>query len=71
MRTLQEQLMKMDDSNEWELVFDKTTINATNGLRLPYNDKASKVPIEDPAGFWEMRTNRRARKFGAAKAFVV
>ncbi|CAJ1333377.1 unnamed protein product, partial [Effrenium voratum] len=47
LRTLQEQLMKMDDSNEWELVFDKTTINATNGLRLPYNDKASKVPIEE------------------------
>lgn len=31
----------------WELVFDSTTINARNGLRLPYSDKASMV-VKDP-----------------------
>eukprot|EP00438_Fugacium_kawagutii_P004027 Skav224155 [mRNA] locus=scaffold2488:76799:80047:- [translate_table: standard] len=36
-----------DKSNEWEMVFDKTTINATNGLRLPYNDKASLKPTDE------------------------
>jgi len=35
--------VKLHESNEWELVFDKTTINARNGLRLPYSDKASMV----------------------------
>jgi len=35
--------MDLHDSNEWELVFDSTTINARNGLRLPYSDKASMV----------------------------
>ncbi|CAE7548796.1 unnamed protein product [Symbiodinium pilosum] len=44
---LQEKLMEMDRSNEWELVFDSTTINARNGLRLPYSDKASMV-VKDP-----------------------
>ncbi|CAK9110545.1 unnamed protein product [Durusdinium trenchii] len=38
---------KEDKSNEWEMVFDKTTINATNGLRLPYNDKASLKPLPE------------------------
>ena len=31
------------------LVFDSTTINARNGLRLPYSDKASMV-VKDPEG---------------------
>ena len=35
------------ESNEWELVFDSTTINARNGLRLPYSDKASMI-VKDP-----------------------
>ena len=33
--------------NIWSNVFDKTTINATNGLRLPYNDKASMKPTPE------------------------
>lgn len=40
---LQQNLLTVHPSNEWELVFDSTTINARNGLRLPYNDKASMV----------------------------
>eukprot|EP00439_Symbiodinium_sp_Y106_P027720 s2643_g3.t1 len=44
---MQQKLMEMDPSNEWELVFDSTTINARNGLRLPYSDKASMV-VKDP-----------------------
>jgi len=44
---LQKQLMDLHESNEWELVFDSTTINARNGLRLPYSDKASMV-VKDP-----------------------
>lgn len=36
-----------DEGNIWSNVFDKTTINATNGLRLPYNDKASMKPTPD------------------------
>jgi len=44
---LQKRLMELHDGNEWELVFDSTTINARNGLRLPYSDKASMV-VKDP-----------------------
>lgn len=44
----QKRLLNLHESNSWELVFDSTTINARNGLRLPYNDKASMV-IKDPA----------------------
>lgn len=40
---LQSRLIQLDASNNWELVFDSTTINARNGLRLPYSDKASMV----------------------------
>lgn len=40
---LQNRLLQLHDSNNWELVFDSTTINARNGLRLPYSDKASMV----------------------------
>jgi len=38
---LENRLKGLDQSNEWQLVFDQTTINARNGLRLPYSDKAS------------------------------
>ncbi|CAJ1453177.1 unnamed protein product, partial [Effrenium voratum] len=44
---MQRRLMELHESNEWELVFDSTTINARNGLRLPYSDKASMV-VKDP-----------------------
>eukprot|EP00413_Alexandrium_margalefii_P020405 CAMPEP_0204526754 /NCGR_PEP_ID=MMETSP0661-20131031/8609_1 /ASSEMBLY_ACC=CAM_ASM_000606 /TAXON_ID=109239 /ORGANISM="Alexandrium margalefi, Strain AMGDE01CS-322" /LENGTH=364 /DNA_ID=CAMNT_0051532613 /DNA_START=6 /DNA_END=1100 /DNA_ORIENTATION=- len=44
---LQRQLLDLHESNNWELVFDSTTINARNGLRLPFSDKASNV-IKDP-----------------------
>eukprot|EP00930_Biecheleria_cincta_P042859 TRINITY_DN29496_c0_g1_i1.p1 TRINITY_DN29496_c0_g1~~TRINITY_DN29496_c0_g1_i1.p1 ORF type:complete len:1155 (-),score=186.59 TRINITY_DN29496_c0_g1_i1:430-3831(-) len=44
---LQENLLGLHESNEWELVFDSTTINARNGLRLPYSDKASMV-VKNP-----------------------
>ena len=37
----QKRLLELDRSNEWELLFDSTTVNAKNGLRLPYSDKAS------------------------------
>jgi hypothetical protein len=40
---LQTRLLELHESNNWELVFDSTTINARNGLRLPYSDKASMV----------------------------
>eukprot|EP00403_Amphidinium_massartii_P046236 CAMPEP_0178464116 /NCGR_PEP_ID=MMETSP0689_2-20121128/50678_1 /TAXON_ID=160604 /ORGANISM="Amphidinium massartii, Strain CS-259" /LENGTH=1109 /DNA_ID=CAMNT_0020091011 /DNA_START=121 /DNA_END=3451 /DNA_ORIENTATION=+ len=36
-------LLELDESNNWELFFDSTTIHARNGLRLPYSDKASSV----------------------------
>jgi len=39
----QQKFLQFFKSNEWESVFDKTTVSATNGLRLPYNDKASRV----------------------------
>jgi len=48
LKQLQEDLIDLHETNEWELVFDSTTINARNGLRLPYNDKASMV-VKDPA----------------------
>jgi len=44
---LQKRLLELHESNNWELVFDNTTIHARNGLRLPYSDKASTV-IADP-----------------------
>jgi len=40
---LQNRLLELHDSNNWELVFDNTTIHARNGLRMPYNDKGSSV----------------------------
>jgi len=45
---LQTRLLALHESNNWELVFDNTTIHARNGLRLPYSDKASSV-ICNPA----------------------
>lgn len=45
---LHNRLLQLHESNNWELVFDSTTINARNGLRLPYSDKASMV-IESEA----------------------
>eukprot|EP00927_Polykrikos_kofoidii_P006037 TRINITY_DN12434_c0_g1_i6.p1 TRINITY_DN12434_c0_g1~~TRINITY_DN12434_c0_g1_i6.p1 ORF type:complete len:1128 (-),score=179.92 TRINITY_DN12434_c0_g1_i6:307-3690(-) len=48
LQTLQRRFVDLHESNVWELVFDNTTINARNGLRLPYSDKASMV-IADPA----------------------
>lgn len=48
LNNLQTKLLELHDSNNWELVFDSTTINARNGLRLPYNDKASmKIASEE------------------------
>jgi len=44
---LQNRLLQLHESNNWELVFDSTTINARNGLRLPYSDKASMVIATD------------------------
>ncbi|CAE7421501.1 unnamed protein product, partial [Symbiodinium necroappetens] len=43
LQKLQKKLMGFYKSNDWFNVFDKTTISATNGLRLPYNDKVSSV----------------------------
>lgn len=43
MAELQDKLLRLHDSNTWELVFDNTTIHARNGLRMPYNDKGSSV----------------------------
>jgi len=40
---IQKRLLDLHESNNWELVFDSTTIHARNGLRLPYSDKASMV----------------------------
>jgi len=48
LRHLQQRLLQLHESNNWELVFDDTTVNARNGLRLPYSDKASKkIAAED------------------------
>jgi len=44
---LQRTFLRLHESNNWELVFDNTTIHARNGLRLPYSDKASMV-IDKP-----------------------
>jgi len=50
---LYETLLKLEkgvpevEGNCWSNVFDKTTISATNGLRLPYNDKASMKPTPE------------------------
>jgi len=45
---IQKRLLELHETNNWELVFDNTTINAKNGLRLPYSDKASmKIVDED------------------------
>ena len=41
LHSTQARLIELDASNEWELLFDSTTINAKNGLRLPFSDKAS------------------------------
>lgn len=46
LRHVQQRLLELHESNNWELVFDSTTINARNGLRLPYSDKASMVIAE-------------------------
>ena len=43
LQKLRKTLMRYYKSNDWFNVFDKTTISATNGLRLPYNDKVSSV----------------------------
>ena len=40
---LLKKLFALHETNDWLNVFDKTTISATNGLRLPYNDKVSQV----------------------------
>ncbi|CAE7393652.1 unnamed protein product, partial [Symbiodinium pilosum] len=44
---LLKKLFALHETNDWLNVFDKTTISATNGLRLPYNDKVSQV-YRDP-----------------------
>ena len=43
LRGLKKKLIDLHETNDWLNVFDKTTISARNGLRLPYNDKVSKV----------------------------
>lgn len=43
LQILQDKLLRLHESNTWELVFDNTTIHARNGLRMPYNDKGSSV----------------------------
>eukprot|EP00439_Symbiodinium_sp_Y106_P017046 s1400_g2.t1 len=43
LQNLRKKLLGFYESNDWFNVFDKTTISATNGLRLPYNDKVSSV----------------------------
>lgn len=40
-------LLRLHETNTWDNVFDKTTIHARNGLRLPYSDKGNVVPIEE------------------------
>ncbi len=45
--SLQDKLVDLHESNVWELVFDSTTINARNGLRLPFSDKASMVITDE------------------------
>eukprot|EP00811_Abedinium_folium_P001856 NODE_116_length_3618_cov_4.641936.p1 GENE.NODE_116_length_3618_cov_4.641936~~NODE_116_length_3618_cov_4.641936.p1 ORF type:complete len:1108 (-),score=300.21 NODE_116_length_3618_cov_4.641936:295-3426(-) len=45
---LQNRLLELHESNNWELVFDNTTIHARNGLRMPFSDKGSTV-IESEA----------------------
>eukprot|EP00929_Paragymnodinium_shiwhaense_P060861 TRINITY_DN30384_c0_g1_i3.p1 TRINITY_DN30384_c0_g1~~TRINITY_DN30384_c0_g1_i3.p1 ORF type:complete len:321 (-),score=73.67 TRINITY_DN30384_c0_g1_i3:510-1472(-) len=44
---LQRKLLGLHKTNEWSEIFDKTTINARNGLRLPFSDKASRVISAD------------------------
>ncbi|CAE8652402.1 unnamed protein product [Polarella glacialis] len=61
---LQTQLLQLDKSNEWELVFDKTTMGR-NGLRLPYSDKVSNV-IKDP----EDKRKVAAKVLARSKAFT-
>lgn len=61
---LQKRLLQLHESNNWELVFDSTTINARNGLRLPYSDKASMV-IESA----EDRQKVKEGKLSKTKAF--
>ena len=51
----------------WELVFDSTTINARNGLRLPYSDKASMV-VKDPLDKERIKRGELSKN-SAQKAF--
>mmetsp|Transcript_48083 Transcript_48083/g.155115 ORF Transcript_48083/g.155115 Transcript_48083/m.155115 type:complete len:942 (+) Transcript_48083:58-2883(+) len=52
------ELMDIHDSNGWSGFFDKTTVGG-NGLRLPYNDKASTNPPGiGPRVTFEKRPNR-------------
>jgi len=57
-------LLQLHESNNWELVFDSTTINARNGLRLPYSDKASMV-----IGSEEEKRKVEQGKLSKTKAF--
>lgn len=61
---LQKRLLELHDSNNWELVFDSTTINARNGLRLPYSDKASSVIASE-----QDKKKVEAKQLSQTKAF--
>ena len=38
-----EECLKESDDNTWDAIVDKTTTHGSNGLRMPYCDKAQKV----------------------------
>ena len=64
LRGLQDRLLEIHPSNQFELVFDQTTIHARNGLRLPFCDKAS-MTISDP----EEKRKVQAGEMSKSKAF--
>lgn len=47
LRHIQQRLLDLHESNNWELVFDSTSINARSGRRLPYSDKASMMIADE------------------------
>lgn len=58
LQLLNKELVRIHDSNGWSGFFDKTTVGG-NGLRLPYNDKASTNPPGSvPRITFEKRPNR-------------
>ena len=56
-KRMQARLVNHFDANIWENVFDQTTSNANNGLRMPYCNKASwvKTPYGSKIPFVENR----------------